>query len=93
MTFEEIKVRKEIVEALKEEGIVNPTSIQEKTIPLVKLGKDVVGISRTGSGKTAAFGIPLIEGVEPGHGMQALVLAPTRELANQISGEIKKFPG
>ena len=44
MTFEEIKVRKEIVEALKEEGIVNPTSIQEKTIPLVKLGKDVVGI-------------------------------------------------
>jgi superfamily II DNA/RNA helicase len=91
MTFEEIKVRKEIVEALKEEGIVNPTSIQEKTIPLVKLGKDVVGISRTGSGKTAAFGIPLIEGVEPGHGMQALVLAPTRELANQISGEIKKW--
>ncbi len=90
-SFEELNVRTEICEALKREGITEPTSIQEKTIPLIHEGKDVIGISRTGSGKTASFGIPLLEKMEPGKGVQAMVLAPTRELANQISGELKKW--
>jgi len=90
-TFETLHVKPEIIMALKEEGICEPTSIQLKTIPLVQQGKDLVGISRTGSGKTASFGIPLLEKMIPGKGVQGLILAPTRELANQISGELKKW--
>ncbi|MDP3989703.1 MAG: DEAD/DEAH box helicase [archaeon] len=91
ISFETLNVKQEIVKALKEEGIVVPTSIQEKTIPLAKSGKDLIGISRTGSGKTACFGIPLLEKVQKGQGVQGLVLAPTRELADQISKELKKW--
>jgi len=90
-TFELLQVRAEVVRALKEEGIVEPTTIQEKTIPLAHQGKDIIGISRTGSGKTASFGIPLLEKVNKGQGVQGLVLAPTRELANQISKELQKW--
>lgn len=90
-TFEQLNVNPEIVKVLKREGIVNPTSIQEKTIPLIYQGKDLIGISRTGSGKTASFGIPLLEKVKRGEGTQALILAPTRELANQISVELRKW--
>ena len=90
-TFELLQVRAEVVKALKEEGIVEPTTIQEKTIPLAHEGKDIIGISRTGSGKTASFGIPLLEKVIKGKGVQGLVLAPTRELANQISKELRKW--
>src|SRR3989338_2257604 len=91
MNFENLQIRSEIVQALKEEGITSPTDIQEKSIPLIKEGKDVVGISRTGSGKTAAFGVPLLEKVVPRKGVQALVLSPTRELTNQIAHELKKW--
>jgi len=91
MNFENLQIRLEIVQALKEEGITSPTDIQEKSIPLIKEGKDVVGISRTGSGKTAAFGVPLLEKVVPRKGVQALVLSPTRELTNQIAHELKKW--
>ncbi|PIN75927.1 ATP-dependent RNA helicase [Candidatus Woesearchaeota archaeon CG10_big_fil_rev_8_21_14_0_10_36_11] len=90
-TFEELHVTQKIVNVLKEEGIVTATDIQEKTIPLVHEGKDVIGISRTGSGKTAAFGVPLLEKMNIGKGVQGLVLAPTRELANQISIELRKW--
>ncbi len=90
-TFEVLNVKQDIAKALQEEGIVKPTTIQEKTIPLLHLGKDVVGISRTGSGKTAAFGVPLLEMVHKGEGVQGLILAPTRELANQISQELAKW--
>lgn len=90
-TFELLQVRAELVRALKDEGIVEPTTIQEKTIPLAHQGKDIIGISRTGSGKTASFGIPLLEKVNKGKGVQGLVLAPTRELANQISKELQKW--
>lgn len=89
--FETLNVKPEIVTALKEEEIIKPTAIQERTIPLVHEGKDVVGISRTGSGKTVSFGVPLLEKICPGKGVQGLVLAPTRELANQISGELRKW--
>ena len=91
MNFTELQVNEKIVEALKEQGINTATTIQEKAIPLIHEGKDVIGISRTGSGKTASFGIPLLELVEKGQGVQGLVLAPTRELANQISKELQKW--
>ncbi|HLD01213.1 MAG TPA: DEAD/DEAH box helicase [Candidatus Nanoarchaeia archaeon] len=91
ITFETLNVKSEIIRALKEEGIINPTNIQEQAIPIIKQGKDLIGISRTGSGKTAAFGIPLLEKVSANKGVQALVLAPTRELANQISNELRKW--
>lgn len=90
-SFEELKIKPELARALKDEGIVEPTAIQNRTIPLVLAGKDLVGISETGSGKTACFGIPLLEKVQPKKGVQGLVLAPTRELAIQISGELKKW--
>ena len=91
MTFTALQVKEEVVRALQEQGIVNPTNIQEKAIPLVHEGKDLIGISRTGSGKTASFGIPLLEKITPGKSEQALILAPTRELANQISKELQKW--
>ncbi len=91
MSFELLKVRPEIVRALKEHGIVTPTQIQEKTIPAILSGKDVIGISKTGSGKTAAFGIPIIERVSPGSGVQALIVVPTRELVVQIAKELHTF--
>ena len=90
-TFETLNVKPEIVQVLKEEGIIEPTAIQEKTIPIVYAGNDLIGISRTGSGKTASFGIPLLEKVQANGGVQGLILAPTRELANQISGELRKW--
>tara|TARA_Y100000310_G_scaffold78020_1_gene74621 strand:+ start:25942 stop:27324 length:1383 start_codon:yes stop_codon:yes gene_type:complete len=89
--FASMQIKPEIVTALEQEGIVTPTNIQEKAIPLIKEGKDVIGMSRTGSGKTASFGIPLLEKVVPKQGVQGLILAPTRELANQISNELRKW--
>ena len=91
MSFEKLNIRPEIVKALKEIGISKPTEIQEKTIPLIHSGKDVIGHSKTGSGKTAAFGVPILEKLDSGKGLQALILAPTRELAVQIAGEMHKF--
>jgi ATP-dependent RNA helicase DeaD len=72
-------------------GYKTPTKIQYETIPFIKQGRDVIGQSETGSGKTAAFGVPMVEKVKRGKGIQAMVLAPTRELAIQIAREIKKF--
>jgi len=91
MTFKLLNVDENIVKALKEDGIVDPTNIQNIAIPIIKEGKDVIGISRTGSGKTAAFGIPVLEKIESGKGIQVLITVPTRELAVQIAKELEKF--
>jgi len=91
MKFEELKIDANIISALKEEGITEPTKIQELAIPLILEGKDVIGKSYTGSGKTVAFGVPIIEKTNPGSGLKTVILAPTRELAVQISNELKKF--
>ncbi len=78
--------------ALADMKYETPTEIQEKTIPLLLEGRDVVGQAQTGTGKTAAFGIPLVERIDPSvRAVQALVLAPTRELASQISQELGKI--
>ncbi|MBW2975970.1 DEAD/DEAH box helicase [Candidatus Woesearchaeota archaeon] len=91
MLFEDLNVSPELASGLKEMGLKEPTEIQVKAIPLIREAKDVISISKTGSGKTAAFGIPLLENVKHGHGVQYLVVAPVRELAVQISNELKKF--
>jgi ATP-dependent RNA helicase DeaD len=82
----------EVTRAIAEMGFVQPTEIQSGVIPLLLDGRDVIGQAQTGTGKTAAFGIPLIEGIDESlpH-TQALVLAPTRELAIQIAEELRKL--
>ena len=91
MKFEELNIKPEIARAVKEMGFDEATKIQAETIPLIKAGKDVIGQSGTGSGKTAAFGLPMLEKVESRKGIQALILVPTRELAEQVSKELVKF--
>jgi|GEM_PF-478092 len=89
MGFTKLKVHEKLVQGLKLMGITDPTAIQQKAIPEIKAGKDVVGQSLTGSGKTAAFGLPILEKVVPGEGIQALVLTPTRELCLQVKESLE----
>ncbi|MBM3200484.1 DEAD/DEAH box helicase [Candidatus Woesearchaeota archaeon] len=86
-----IVLKPEFEKALMDLGFAEFTEIQEKCIPLIQQGKDVLGMSYTGSGKTLAFGFPALERIVPGKGIQLLVLVPTRELCNQIVKEFKKF--
>jgi ATP-dependent RNA helicase DeaD len=90
--FDELGLADEVMQALTEMGFTGPTEIQARVIPLLLDGRDVIGQAQTGTGKTAAFGIPLIEGIEE-HLLyaQALVLAPTRELAMQIGEELRRI--
>jgi ATP-dependent RNA helicase DeaD len=69
------------------------TQVQRDTVPLARAGTDVIGQARTGSGKTAAFGLPILERCQPTGALQALVLAPTRELANQVAEELNTLQG
>lgn len=80
-----------VQQAVKELGYTTWTPIQEMTIPLILAGKDVMGQSHTGSGKTAAFGLPIIEKMRPTGVVQALILVPTRELCEQVMQEMRKF--
>ncbi len=91
MSFEQLNLDPKILKALKEMGFETPTDIQAKAIPIAMEGKDIIGESMTGSGKTAAFAIPIIQKMEAKKGVQSLILAPTRELAIQISQEFEKF--
>jgi ATP-dependent RNA helicase DeaD len=91
MNFKELGVSEPILKSLKEQNIEKPTEIQEKTIPLVLQGKDVIAGSATGSGKTLAFGAGILQNVEKGKGIQAVVLTPTRELAEQVKNALMKF--
>lgn len=91
MNTKGIVLEKEFEKALMDLGFSEFTEIQEKCIPLIQQGKDVIGSSKTGSGKTAAFGFPALEKVKPGKGIQLLVMVPTRELCNQVAKEFKKF--
>ncbi len=91
VTFEDLGVSPEIVERLKQDGIEHPTKVQEETIKPVFEGEDVLAESETGSGKTLCFALPIIQNVTNNDETQALVLAPTRELAKQNAKEFKKF--
>ena len=87
--FKQIGLGSGLLRTTKELGFSEPTEIQEKVIPLALAGEDVIGESATGSGKTLAFGVPIIEKVKVAHGLQALILVPTRELAEQVSKSLK----
>lgn len=89
MKFEDMKLNEKTSQALRLLGYTEPTDVQKKTIPEILSGRDVMVRSKTGSGKTAAFGIPIIERITQGKNKKALVLAPTRELALQICKEIR----
>jgi ATP-dependent RNA helicase DeaD len=90
--FEELGLSPKVLKAVLAMGFEEPTPIQEKAIPPILAGRDVIGQAQTGTGKTAAFGIPIVEKVTPGARMpEALVLTPTRELCLQVAGEITKI--
>ncbi|HEX7178280.1 MAG TPA: DEAD/DEAH box helicase [Nitrososphaeraceae archaeon] len=90
-SFEELGISTSVMKALKEIGIESPFPIQESSIPLILKGMDVIGQAHTGTGKTAAFSLPLITRIKPKSTIQALILVPTRELAIQVTSEIRKF--
>jgi ATP-dependent RNA helicase DeaD len=89
--FIELGLSKPVLEVLNDLNIETPTEIQEKAIPLALAGKDIIGGSATGSGKTLAFAAPLLENLKPSGFVQALILTPTRELAEQVSKSITHF--
>jgi ATP-dependent RNA helicase RhlE len=90
-SFQELKLSPRSLAALASAGFEHPTPIQAQAIPLALEGKDVIGVAATGTGKTAAFLLPIIERLGERKGTRALVLAPTRELALQIGDELKRF--
>ncbi len=92
-TFEQLGLSEQLLHLLESSGIKEPSEIQEKAIPLVLQGLDVIGDSATGSGKTLAFGAGLIDRTEKGKGLQVLILTPTRELAEQIGKVLTKYSG
>lgn len=90
MKFNELQIKEEIITALTEMGFSEMMPIQERVIPLILEGNDVIGQAQTGTGKTAAFGIPLIEKSQRKHsGVEHLIISPTRELATQIKNELE----
>jgi ATP-dependent RNA helicase DeaD len=92
LSFVDLGLPDPIQRAVKDLGFEEPTPIQSLAIPLLREGKDVIGQAHTGTGKTAAYGIPIVETADPaGKQPQALVLCPTRELAIQVSEELRKL--
>ncbi|NMB14814.1 MAG: DEAD/DEAH box helicase, partial [Gallicola sp.] len=90
--FEELNLSKEVLDAVSDMGFEEMSPIQAQAIPYLMEGEDVIGQAQTGTGKTAAFGIPIVEQVDPTkNAVQAIVLCPTRELCIQVSQEISKL--
>jgi len=87
-TFADLGLREEVLSGIAEVGFEHPTRVQAELIPLAISGRDVMGQSRTGTGKTAAFGLPILHLLEPGDAFGALCLVPTRELAIQVAREM-----
>lgn len=92
-TFEELGVSEEIRRAISEMGYEHPMPVQEEVIPyLLGVGNDVIALAQTGTGKTAAFGLPVLQKVNPENKQtQAVILSPTRELCLQIAGDLKEY--
>lgn len=90
--FGDIEVPATIARAIEKMGFVIPTEVQARAIPPLRLGQDLIGQAQTGTGKTAAFGIPIVEKIDPaGRHVQALILTPTRELCVQVTEEIARI--
>ncbi|MBC5991521.1 DEAD/DEAH box helicase [Pontibacter cellulosilyticus] len=91
-TFKDLNLHPTLLQSLQELNYTTPTPIQESAIPLLLQGQDVAGQAETGSGKTAAFGLPLLQSINPElQQVQALVIVPTRELAVQVRQELKQY--
>ena len=90
-TFNELGLKQSILDAIKDLGFETPFPIQEASIPTILAGRDVVGQAHTGTGKTGAYGIAMLNNIEPNKIINGLVIAPTRELALQITNELRKF--
>ncbi|MCU1438690.1 MAG: ATP-dependent helicase [Naasia sp.] len=92
LTFSELGLGDPVLKALKDVGYETPSAIQAATIPALLAGRDVVGLAQTGTGKTAAFALPILSRLDPSqHNPQALVLAPTRELALQVCEAFESY--
>lgn len=92
MPFASLGISQPYIKKLREEGIVTPTPIQEAAIPILLTGKDLIAQAQTGTGKTLAFALPLLEGFDAEYPhVQGLIITPTRELALQITAELKKL--
>lgn len=89
--FKKLGLSNAVLKSINEHGFENPTAIQEKSIPLILAGEDVIAGSATGSGKTLAFASGILQNSEKGKGIQALILTPTRELAEQVANSFRKF--
>lgn len=91
-SFKSLGVCDELIQALQKQGIKEPTPIQEQSIPVVFKGNDVIAKAQTGTGKTLAFLLPILQRVHTDvHQEQVLIIAPTRELIKQISDEAKEI--
>ena len=98
MTFKDLEIIQPILRALDEEGYSNPTPIQEKSIPSLLNRRNLLGCAQTGTGKTAAFAIPILQNLynakslkNKARGIKAVVVTPTRELAIQIQESFTKY--
>ena len=91
MTFKDFNFKEVLQQAISDAGFKEPSPIQADAIPVVLNGKDIVGQAHTGTGKTAAFGLPIINMMAGNKGVEAVVIVPTRELAMQVSDELFRF--
>ena len=91
--FQKWELESDILDAIISRGWDEPTEIQLDSIPLARKGRDIVGQAKTGSGKTAAFGIPILERCKSQGVPQSIILCPTRELAVQVSEELELLQG
>src|SRR3972149_3781640 len=91
MKFSELNLKPELLTSLQKLKYEQPTEVQEKSIPLLLAGKDLIVRSKTGSGKTFAFLLPILQNLSPENKLQALILSPTRELAQQTDKEAHKL--
>ena len=92
MKFKELGLDHDLLKAIAQSGFEEATPIQAETIPLVLAGKDVIGQAQTGTGKTAAFGLPILQNIDKAdRSIQALVISPTRELAIQTQEELYRL--
>ena len=91
ITFDDLGLKKEVLKSIKFAGFVKPSPIQAQAIPVILEGRDMVGQAHTGTGKTAAFGLPAINNMKLNNSVELLVITPTRELATQVSDELFKY--
>ncbi|MEN9947524.1 MAG: hypothetical protein RL106_347, partial [Bacteroidota bacterium] len=93
ITFSDLKVTRQYLDALTEQGIENPTEIQQKAIPILMAGQDLIGIAQTGTGKTLAYLLPIVHKLKFANGIdpRALILVPTKELVVQVERVLAKL--